>query len=72
MAIKENDVTRNTNIDVYSDLGVRPIIDCQSQRTALGGSRLSAEVTAAMEGANSSCVDDERPIFPDPDLSPFC
>ena len=44
------------NIDVYSDLGVRPIINCQSQRTALGGSLLSAEVAAAMERANSSYV----------------
>ena len=49
-------MTRNPNIDVYSDLGVRPIINCQSQRTALGGSLLSAEVTAAMERANSSYV----------------
>ena len=48
VSVKESDVTRNPNIDVYSDLGVRPIINCQSQRTALGGSLLSAAVTAML------------------------
>ena len=49
-------MNQNTPIDVYADLGVRPIINCQSQRTSLGGSLLSSEVTLAMEQANSSYV----------------
>ncbi|MDP7578848.1 MAG: aminotransferase class V-fold PLP-dependent enzyme [SAR202 cluster bacterium] len=41
---------------IYADLGVRPIINCQSQRTSLGGSLLSQEVELAMKEANSSYV----------------
>lgn len=46
----------DSNIDVYADLGIRPIINCQSQRTSLGGSLLSPEVELAMKEANSSYV----------------
>ena len=47
-------MTRESIIDVYADLGIRPIINCQGQRTALGGSLLSADVSHAMEEANRS------------------
>ena len=46
----------DSTIDVYADLGIRPIINCQSQRTSLGGSLLSPEVELAMKEANSSYV----------------
>ena len=49
-------MTERTTIDVYADLGVRPIINCQGHRTALGGSSPAPEVMAAIEQANQSYV----------------
>ena len=47
-------MARDSIIDVYADLGIRPIINCQGQRTALGGSVLSADASHAMKEANRS------------------
>ena len=44
----------NINNDIYSDLGIRPIINCQGQRTMLGGSRLSNDVFESMKATNMS------------------
>ena len=38
--------------NIYSELGIRPIINCQGQRTMLGGSRLKKDVFESMEAAN--------------------
>ena len=47
-------MTGNPTPDVYAELGIRPIINCQGERTMLGGSRLSPEVAQAMEEANNN------------------
>ena len=49
-------MTWTSTDDVYEELGVRPIINCQGNRTALGGSSPSPEVLEAMEEANGSYV----------------
>ena len=41
-----------SDFDMYGELGIRPIINCQGQRTMLGGSRLSQDVVQVMEEAN--------------------
>ncbi len=38
--------------DIYANLGIRPIINCQGQRTMLGGSRLSDELMEVVHNAN--------------------
>ena len=43
-----------SEFDMYAQLGIRPIINCQGQRTMLGGSRLSQDVVQAMAQANGS------------------
>ena len=43
----------NNHLDnIYSELGIRPIINCQGQRTMLGGSRLKKDIFESMEAAN--------------------
>ena len=49
-------MTGRPTIDVYAELGVRPIINCQGHRTALGGSSPAADVMSAVEEANLSYV----------------
>ncbi len=44
----------NLHNNIYSELGIRPIINCQGQRTMLGGSRLSKDVFQSMETSNMS------------------
>lgn len=46
-----------TGIDVYAELGVRPVINAAATLTRLGGSRMPPEVVAAMERAAGSFVD---------------
>ena len=43
----------NPDNDIYSALDIRPIINCQGQRTMLGGSRLSNNVFQSMETSNT-------------------
>jgi len=38
--------------NIYSELGIRPIINCQGQRTMLGGSRLNNDVFQSMQASN--------------------
>ena len=45
---------RNLYNNIYSELGIRPIINCQGQRTMLGGSRLNKDVFQSMEDSNMS------------------
>ena len=40
--------------NIYSELGIRPIINCQGQRTMLGGSRLNHDVFQSMQASNMS------------------
>ena len=49
-------MTGSSTSDVYTEIGVRPIINCQGNRTTLGGSSPSPEVMQAMETANGSYV----------------
>ena len=35
--------------DIYANLGIRPIINCQGLRTMLGGSRLSDELMEVVQ-----------------------
>ena len=44
----------NLHNNIYSELGIRPIINCQGQRTMLGGSRLNKDVFQSMEDSNMS------------------
>jgi uncharacterized pyridoxal phosphate-dependent enzyme len=44
------------NVDVYSSLGVRPIINCDHVKTILGGSLVLPEVLQAMERASHHFV----------------
>ena len=44
----------NPHNDIYAKLGIRPIINCQGQRTMLGGSRLNKDVFQSMETSNMS------------------
>ncbi len=44
----------NLHNNIYSELGIRPIINCQGQRTMLGGSRLNNDVFQSMEASNMS------------------
>ena len=44
---------------VYSELGVRTIINARGTNTVLGGSRFSEKVLAAMQEANTAHVDME-------------
>ena len=44
----------NLHNNIYSELGIRPIINCQGQRTMLGGSRLNKDVFQSMEASNMS------------------
>ena len=46
--------------DVYEELGVRPIINCQGNRTALGGSSPSPEVLEAMEKDSGIAIKELR------------
>ena len=39
--------------DIYANLGIRPIINCQGQRTMLGCSRLSGELMEVIDNSNS-------------------
>ena len=43
--------------DVYTRLGVRPVINAQGNRTDLGGSATGPIVTRAMEEANHTYVE---------------
>ena len=49
-------MTGSSISDVYAEIGVRPIINCQGNRTTLGGSSPSPEVMKVMEEANRSYV----------------
>ena len=40
--------------NIYSELCIRPIINCQGQRTMLGGSRLNHDVFQSMQASNMS------------------
>ena len=46
--------------DLYEELGVRPVINAQGNRTVLGGSSPSGEVKAAMDAANLHYVEMEE------------
>lgn len=50
-------MAKRGHIGIYAELGIRPVINAQGNRTVLGGSTLDASVQAAMDEANEHYVE---------------
>lgn len=53
-------MTTRTGLDIYQELGVRPVINARGNQTVLGGSSTSKEVLDAMAAANETYVEMEE------------